>query len=68
MVQASVGFHCPECAKGGRQRVYTARSLAPSAGDAIVTMVLIAINVAVFLYGVVLQPSSFVSGEHRAPA
>ena len=27
MVTASVGFHCPECARGGRQKVYTARTL-----------------------------------------
>ncbi len=63
MVQASVGFHCPECAKSGKQRVYTARSLGASAQDAVATMVLIGINVAVFVYGVVLQPSSFVSGS-----
>ncbi len=63
MIQASVGFQCPECARRGRQKVYTARNLGPSSRDALVTMVLIGINVAVFLYGVVLQPSSFGSGS-----
>jgi len=63
MIQASVGFHCPECAASGKQRVYTARNIGPTARDAIATYVLIAINVAVFLYGVLRQPSSFMSGS-----
>ena len=45
MSQASVGFHCPECVRGGGQKVYTARSL-PSASAAIVTTALVALNVA----------------------
>jgi membrane associated rhomboid family serine protease len=50
MVQASVGFQCPECARSGRQKVYQgAAALAPA--RPIVTQVLIAINVAVFLVG-----------------
>jgi len=48
MHQASVGFHCPECTQQGRQRVYTARSM-PGSGRPLVTMALIAVNVAVFL-------------------
>jgi membrane associated rhomboid family serine protease len=48
MYQASVGFHCPECVRQGRQRVYTARTL-PGGGRPVVTMALIAVNVAVFL-------------------
>lgn len=48
MHQASVGFHCPECVRQSRQRVYTARSL-PGSGRPMVTMALIAVNVAVFL-------------------
>lgn len=48
MHQASVGFQCPECVKGSTQRVITARSL--QAGPApVLTMVLIAVNVAVFV-------------------
>src|SRR5207248_9495252 len=46
MTQASVGFHCPECSRQGKQKVYTARTLMGSA-QPIVTQVLIAINVAV---------------------
>ena len=54
MVQASVGFHCPECARQGRQRVYHGRAaLAPA--RPIVTQVLIAINVGVFVLGFILQ-------------
>jgi membrane associated rhomboid family serine protease len=48
MHQASVGFHCPECTRQGAQRVYTARTLTRAP---IVTQVLIAINVAVFIVG-----------------
>jgi membrane associated rhomboid family serine protease len=46
MNTASVGFHCPECARKGRQKVYTAASLATRP---YVTYVLIAINVVVYL-------------------
>ncbi len=46
MHQASVGFHCPECAKGGRQKVLTARSLVTRP---VVTMVLVAANVAIWV-------------------
>jgi membrane associated rhomboid family serine protease len=48
MVTASVGFHCPQCARQGRQKVYTARSLRQQA-DPMVTKVLIGINAVVFL-------------------
>jgi membrane associated rhomboid family serine protease len=47
MRQASVGFHCPECARSGRQRVVTARSLTSS--RPLLTMALIAANLAVYL-------------------
>ena len=50
MTQASVGFHCPECAKGGRQKVYTARTVFASQRP-IVTQALVAINALVFLAG-----------------
>ena len=45
MNQASVGFHCPECTHKGAQKVVNARSLVTRP---IVTLVIIAINVAVF--------------------
>src|SRR5581483_255461 len=50
MNQASVGFHCPECARGGRQKVYTSRTLF-AANQPVVTQALIGINVLVFLAG-----------------
>jgi membrane associated rhomboid family serine protease len=61
MTQASVGFHCPECATRGKQRVYTARNLT-GAGSPIVTQVLIAINVAVFLIGLGQASTTALSG------
>jgi membrane associated rhomboid family serine protease len=48
MHQASVGFHCPECTRQGAQRVYTARTLSRAP---VVTQLLIAANVAVFIAG-----------------
>lgn len=52
MHQASVGFHCPECMKQGRQRVY--RGPVALGGDTpVLTYVLIAINVAAYVAGVV---------------
>jgi membrane associated rhomboid family serine protease len=49
MVQASVGFHCPECTKQAAKRspTITARSLDV---QPIVTQVLIGLNVVAFLY------------------
>ncbi len=52
MTQASVGFHCPECVKGGKQQVYTARTLRRSSNP-VVTTSLVALNVAVYLYSTV---------------
>jgi membrane associated rhomboid family serine protease len=48
MITASVGFHCPQCARQGRQQVYTARDIR-NGSDPIVTKVLVGINLAVFL-------------------
>lgn len=50
MVQAAVGFHCPECSRRGRQRVYDRASLVRASAP-LVTQVLVAVNVAVFLLG-----------------
>lgn len=47
MTQASVGFHCPECSKGGKQRVYTARTIM-GGSQPIVTQILIGINVIIY--------------------
>jgi membrane associated rhomboid family serine protease len=63
MVQASVGFHCTECARSGRQQVRTGRQLfgtgAGAAFRPLVTQVLIGINAAVFLLDVALGGSLF---------
>ena len=49
MNQASVGFHCPECVRSSGQRVHTARSIAAGSNPT-VTIALIAMNVAVYVY------------------
>lgn len=46
MRQASVGFHCPECSKTGKQKVYTARNLVSTP---YATVALIAVNATVFV-------------------
>lgn len=63
MHQASVGFHCPECAKTGKQRVYDARAIATMGST--VTRILIGVNLAVFVLGVILEPSGFFNGSQR---
>lgn len=58
MTQASVGFHCPECARVGAQRVVRARDLG-SGSQTPVTRALIAMNVVAFLLqGVVFGDST----------
>src|SRR5947207_3405078 len=60
MTQASVGFHCPECARGGQQRVYSGpRAFAPQ--QPVVTLALIGINVAVFVAGLAQAGSGLLS-------
>jgi membrane associated rhomboid family serine protease len=49
MHQASVGFHCPECTKKSGQRVIRASQLRTTN---VVTNVLIALNLAVFVAGI----------------
>lgn len=66
MVQASVGFHCPECARTGGQKVRTSRQLFGAGRGAafrpIVTQVLIGLNAAVFLLDVVIGGDPFAGG------
>jgi membrane associated rhomboid family serine protease len=64
MVQASVGFHCPECARTGAQKVRTSRQLfgAGAAFRPIVTQVLIALNAAIFLLDVAMGGDLFRGG------
>ncbi|MFN3215035.1 MAG: rhomboid family intramembrane serine protease [Acidimicrobiales bacterium] len=52
MTTASVGFHCPECAKAGRQTVVSGAAL--FGARPLVTQILIGINVAVFVLSVAL--------------
>ncbi len=60
MVGASVGFHCPDCAKTGRQKVLTARSLVTRP---FLTQVIIGINAVVFVLDLAQGNSdSFVRG------
>lgn len=64
MHQASVGFHCPECASRGRQRVV--QGSAAFAGGRVVpvlTYVLIGLNVAVFVVGVLVDGVAAISGD-----
>lgn len=51
MHQASVGFHCPECSRQGAQKVV--RGVAALQVRPIITQVLIAVNLAVFVVGLV---------------
>ncbi|QXC63131.1 rhomboid family intramembrane serine protease [Aquihabitans sp. G128] len=61
MHQASVGFHCPECTKQGKQKVY--QGIGSLRVRPILTQVLIAINVAVFLVGVAVDGSGAIGGD-----
>lgn len=58
MHQASVGFHCPECSRQGAQKVV--QGVQAFRSRPIVTQVLIAVNVAVFLIGALVSPNSVV--------
>ena len=61
LVQASVGSNCVDCVRAGRPPL-AVRARFWSAGQALlVTKALIAINVAVFVYVTVLDPSSLAS-------
>ena len=64
MHQASVGFHCPECTKQGAQQVY--QGIPAIRTKPVLTMVLIGINVAVFVLGIVISgPDSIMDGSNR---
>jgi membrane associated rhomboid family serine protease len=64
MHQASVGFHCPECVKGGGQKVYQGRT-AMAGNQPILTQILIGVNVAVYLLGIVLSGANAVQGTSK---
>lgn len=52
MRQASVGFHCPECAAGNQSQVVSGAQVLRRNETPIVTNVLIALNLAAFLWSV----------------
>lgn len=63
MSTASVGFHCPECARSGRQKVYTRANWSDAMRRPFVGQALIAINVAVFVAGLASQSRNAVAGR-----
>ncbi|HEX2577124.1 MAG TPA: rhomboid family intramembrane serine protease, partial [Aquihabitans sp.] len=61
MHQASVGFHCPECTKAGKQQVY--QGVGSLRARPVLTQVLMAVNVAVFLIGVAVDGGQALRGD-----
>ena len=56
MNQASVGFHCPECVKSSKQKVYTANTLPGASGT--ITKALVGINAAAFVLAIAVLGST----------
>ena len=65
MNQASVGFHCPECVRSGKQKVYVG---VPSLRTKpVLTYVFIAISVGVFILDLLQNGSGVIGGERLDP-
>lgn len=67
MNQASVGVHCPECAKGSTQKVYNTRTLPGAQG--LVTRSLVGINVVIWFFtiaalGATINSAGRVGGDY----
>jgi membrane associated rhomboid family serine protease len=62
LVQASVGSHCLECAKADRPDVRTRARFWNARQPALVTSILIALNLLVFIWVTVQDPSSIGTG------
>jgi membrane associated rhomboid family serine protease len=58
LVQAAVGSHCLECAKAARPSAATRARYWNARQPAMITMAIIFANVAVFVYGALLDPKS----------
>jgi membrane associated rhomboid family serine protease len=65
LVQAAVGSHCIECAKAARPDLSTRARFWNARQPALVTLILIGVNVAVFVLGAVRDPAS-ISGQATA--
>jgi membrane associated rhomboid family serine protease len=61
MHQASVGFHCPECTKQGAQKVY--QGIGSLRVAPVLTQIIIAVNVAVFALGAVIDGAGAFAGD-----
>jgi membrane associated rhomboid family serine protease len=61
MHQASVGFHCPECTKAGKQQVY--QGIGSLRARPVLTLILMAVNVAVFLIGIAVDGGGALAGD-----
>jgi len=64
MHQASVGFHCPECTKAGAQKVY--QGIGSLRQRPIVTEVLMALNVLVFIIGAAVAATNSDIGDYAS--
>jgi membrane associated rhomboid family serine protease len=67
MHQASVGFHCPDCTRTGRQKVVSARSLVTRP---VLTFTLVATNLAIFVADLMspIVRTGFWRGAHQVTA
>ena len=65
LVQATVGSHCVDCAKAAQPDVRTRANLWNARQPALVTMTLIAINVAVFVVMVLQDPAALTGALTR---
>ena len=57
MTSASVGFHCPECTKAGKQKIHTSASMFHS--RPVVTQALLGINILVFVVSIAMGDGIF---------
>lgn len=62
LVQASVGSHCLDCAKASKPAAATRARYWNARQPTLVTLTLIGLNLAMFVYGVILDPAS-IGGE-----